>query len=102
MTAQVTRTLGEMERLTAQLVGTIDPFQVQMAGTNAEFVLTLQAMREAIEETRGMLTPDSGIGYQMEGTMASLEGAAEALRALALSLERNPDMLLRGKKPEGN
>jgi hypothetical protein len=34
--------------------------------------------------------------------MASLEAASEALRALALSLERNPDMLIRGKKPEGN
>jgi paraquat-inducible protein B len=102
MTAQVTRTLGEMERLTERLGDTIDPLQLQVAGTNAEVVLTLQAMRQVIEESRGMLTPDSGIGYQMEGTMASLEGAAEALRALALSLERNPDMLLRGKKTGGN
>jgi hypothetical protein len=49
-----------------------------------------------------MFTPDSGIGYQMEGAMVSLQTAADALRALALSLERNPDMLLRGKKPNGN
>jgi len=102
MTAQLTRSMAEIERLTARLGGTIDPLQLQVAGTNAELVLTLQSMRQVIEESRGMLTPDSGIGYQMEGTMASLEGAAEALRALALSLERNPDMLLRGKKPEGN
>jgi paraquat-inducible protein B len=102
MTDQFTRTMAEMEMLTARLGGTIDPLQLQMAGTNAEAVLTLQAMRQAIEETRGIFTPDSGIGYQMEGTMASLESAAEALRALALTLERNPDMLLRGRKPEGN
>ncbi|MBA2245232.1 MAG: MCE family protein [Gemmatimonadetes bacterium] len=102
MTAQFTRTMGEMERLAERLGGTIDPLQLQMAGTNAELVLTLQSMRQAIEETRGMFTPDSGIGYQMEGAMASLEAASEALRALALSLERNPDMLIRGKKPEGN
>jgi paraquat-inducible protein B len=102
MTAQFTRTMAEMERLTERLGGTIDPLQLQVAGTNAEVVLTLQAMRQVVEESRGMLTPDSGIGYQMEGAMASLEGAAEALRALALSLERNPDMLLRGKKPEEN
>ncbi len=102
MTVQFSRTMAEMERLTERIGGTIDPLQSQVAGTNAELVLTLQSMRQVIEESRGMFAPDSGIGYQMEGTMASLEGAAEALRALALSLERNPDMLLRGKKPEGN
>jgi paraquat-inducible protein B len=102
MTAQVTRTLGEMERLTARLGGTIDPLQLQIADTNAEVVLTLQAMREAIEETRGIFTPDSGIGYQVEGAMASLEAAADALRTLTVSLERNPDMLIRGKKADAN
>jgi hypothetical protein len=65
-------------------------------------VLTLQSMRAVIDEAHGMFTPDSGIGYQMEGAMVSLQTAADALRALALSLERNPDMLLRGKKPNGN
>jgi paraquat-inducible protein B len=102
MTVQFTRTMAEMERLSERIGGTIDPLQLQVAGTNAELVLTLQAMRQVVEESRGLLTPDSGIGYQMEGAMASLEGAADALRALALSLERNPDMLLRGRKPEGN
>jgi paraquat-inducible protein B len=102
MTNQMTRTMGEMQVLAERLRGTIDPFELQMAGTNAEVVLTLQAMREAIDETRGVFTPDSGIGYQMEGAMASLEAAAEAMRALAISLERNPDMLLRGRKPEEN
>jgi paraquat-inducible protein B len=102
MTVQFTRTMAEMQRLTERLGGTIDPLQLQMSGTNSEMVLTLQAMRQVFEESRGMLTSDSGLGYQMEGAMASLEGAAEALRALAISLERNPDMLLRGKRPEGN
>ena len=32
--------------------------------------------------------------------MASLKSAADALRALILSLERNPDMLIRGKQPD--
>jgi paraquat-inducible protein B len=102
MTVQFSRTMAEMERLTERLGGTIDPLQLQMAGTNSEMVMTLQAMRQVFEESRGMLTSDSGLGYQMEGAMASLEGAAEALRALAMSLERNPDMLLRGRRPEGN
>jgi paraquat-inducible protein B len=102
MTVQFTRTMSEMQRLSERLGGTIDPLQLQVAGTNAELVLTLQAMRQVVEESRAMLAPDSGLGYRMEGAMASLEGAAEALRALALSLERNPDMLLRGRKTGGN
>jgi hypothetical protein len=98
MTAQFNRTMGEMELLAARLGETIDPLQAQMGGTQAEVVLTLQTMRQVIEESRGAFTSDSGIGYQMEGALVSLQGAADALRALALSLERNPDMLLRGKE----
>jgi len=102
MTAQFNRTMDGVTVLTERLTATIDPLQVRLDGTQEEVVLTLQAMRDAIEEARGILTPDSGIGYQMEGAMISLQGAAEALRALSLSLERNPDMLLRGRKPGEN
>ncbi len=99
MTAQLNATMGELQLLAERVGGAIDPLQRQMESTNAEVVLTLQTMRQAIEETRGVFTPDSGIGYQMEGAMVSLQSAAEALRSLALSLERNPDMLIRGRGP---
>jgi paraquat-inducible protein B len=98
MTAQFNRTMGEMEKLAERLTASIDPLQLEMAGTNSEVVLTLQSVRETMIETRGLLTPDSGVGYQMEGAMLSLREAADALRELTLSLERNPDMLLRGKR----
>jgi paraquat-inducible protein B len=102
MTAQLTRTMAEMEVLAARLGGSIDPLQLQLAGTNSEVVLTLKTMRETLDETKGLLSSDSGVGYQMEEAMASLTSAAEALRALVLSLERNPDMLIRGKRPSEN
>lgn len=102
MTAQLTRTMAEMEVLAARLDGSIDPLQLQLAGTNSEVVLTLKTMRETLDETKGLLSSDSGVGYQMEEAMASLTSAAEALRALVLSLERNPDMLIRGKRPSEN
>ena len=101
MTAQLNRTLAEMETLAARLGGTVDPLQLQLAGTNSEVVLTLQAVRQTMEETRGLISQDSGVGYQMEEAMASMTSAAEALRALAVTLERNPDMLVRGKRPSG-
>lgn len=98
MTAQFNRTMAEMQVLAEQLGGAIAPLQLQLDSTNAEVVLTLQAMRQAIAETQGLLTMDSGVGYQMEVAFSSMKDAADALNLLALSLERNPDMLLRGKK----
>jgi paraquat-inducible protein B len=101
MTNQVARTLGEMERLVTRMGETIDPLQGRLETTFDEATLTLQAARQAIEATRGMLSTDSGIGYSLEQALVSLREAAEALRTLALSLERSPDMLIRGPRPPG-
>ncbi len=98
---QTTNTLIEMERMAERLTAMIDPLQAQLEGTNAEVALTLQTMRGSLEDARGFLGPDSGVGYQMEGAMASMKDAADALRALVLSMERNPDMLIRGRAPGG-
>jgi paraquat-inducible protein B len=102
MSVQFSSTMAGLQRLAERMEETIEPLQLQLAGTNEEAVLTLQTMRQALEETRGFLTTDSGVGYQMEGAMSSLTSAADALRALILSLERNPDMLLRGREPSEN
>lgn len=99
MTAQFNRTMAEMQLLAERLGGAIEPLQGHMDSTNAEVILTLQSMRQAVEETQGFLSTDSGVGYQMEEALSSMKDAADALRLLARSLERNPDMLLRGKKP---
>jgi paraquat-inducible protein B len=99
MSRRFNSTLAEMELLAERLSGAIDPLQQQVAGTNAELVLTLQTMRQVLEETRGVIAADSGIGYEMEGALSSLKSASDALRSLILSLERNPDMLIRGRPP---
>ena len=99
MSARFNSTLAEMQLLAERLGASIDPLQQQISGTNAELVLTLQTMRQVLEETRGVIAADSGIGYEMEGAMASLKSASDALRSLIQSLERNPDMLIRGKQP---
>ncbi len=101
MTAQFTSAMSGMQELIERLDEAVSPLQGQMEQTNAELNQTLQTMRQAMEDVRGLLSADSGVGYQMEGAMASLKEAADAMRALALSLERNPDMLIRGRKPGG-
>jgi len=101
MTTQVSQTMAELQRLAEAAGAGIEPMQTQLEATNREMVRTLQALRMSIDETHEMLTSNSGVGYRLERALASFTGAAEALRVLALLLEQNPDMLIRGKRPPG-
>lgn len=98
-TAQLNNTLAEAQRLAARATTAIDPMQTQFTGVSTEAISTLQALRKTLDETHGLLSADTGPGYALTGAMTSLKEAADALRVLITSLEQNPDMLLRGKKP---
>lgn len=100
--AQVNRTMAQIELLVGKATAAVDPMQTGIGATNAELVATLHAMRRMVEETQGLMSTDSGLGYGMQEALASLRDAADALRLLATSLEQNPDMLIRGKKPPEN
>jgi paraquat-inducible protein B len=102
MTTQLNRTMAEVESLATRAGASIDPFQLQLETTNAELVATLQALRATLEDTHGLLSTDSGLGYGLQDALTGLRDAAEALRLLATSLERNPDMLIRGKNAPEN
>jgi paraquat-inducible protein B len=102
MTEQVNQTMVEVERLATRAEAAIDPMQVQITGASTEAIATLQALRKTLDETHGLLSADAGPGYALQGALASLRDAADALRLLITSLEQNPDMLLRGKKPPPN
>jgi paraquat-inducible protein B len=99
MTSQVTQTMVELELLASRAGAVIDPLQLQMATTSTELTATLLALRRTLEETHGLLSADTGFGHGMQEALASLKQAADALRLLAASLEQNPDMLIRGRKP---
>jgi paraquat-inducible protein B len=99
MSAQVNRTMVEVQLLASRAGAAIDPLQLQMEGATTEMTATLLALRRTLEETHGLLSADTGFGYGMQEALASLKEAADALRLLAASLEQNPDMLLRGRKP---
>jgi paraquat-inducible protein B len=100
MTAQVNRPWRRSGLADAQRAGAaIDPLQLQIEGTATEMTATLEALRRTLEETHGLLSTDSGLGYGLQDALASLRDAADALSLLVNSLEQNPDMLLRGRKP---
>jgi paraquat-inducible protein B len=99
MADQLSRTLTEFEELGDRLGEAIGPLQSGMEETLRETTLTVQATRRMVEETQGLITTDSGIGYGLDQALISLREAAEALRTLVVTLERNPDMLIRGTNP---
>jgi len=102
MTEQLNKTMAEVERLATRAEAAIDPMQAQITGASTEAIATLQALRKTLDETHGLLSADAGPGYALQGALTSLREAADALRLLISSLEQNPDMLLRGKKPPPN
>jgi paraquat-inducible protein B len=99
MTAQINQTMADVGRLAERASAVIDPLQLQIEGTGTEMTAALQALRGTLEESQGLLSTDSGIGYGLQETLASLRDAADALTLLVNSLEQNPDMLVRGRKP---
>lgn len=98
-TAQLNRTLAEAQRLANRATIGIDTVSITVNGVSAEAISTLQSLRKTLDETHGLLSADTGPGYELTGALKSLREAADALRTLITSLEQNPDMLLRGKRP---
>jgi hypothetical protein len=102
MTAQINQTMAEVGLLAQRAGAAIDPIQLQIEGTSTEMTATLEALRRTLEETHGLLSTDSGLGYGLQETLVSLRDAADALTLLVSSLEQNPDMLLRGRSRRRN
>ena len=76
-----------LQRLDAELVG--------------ETRSTLQAARSAIERAdRSIIAPDAALQEDVREALRELARAADALRALADLLERQPESLIRGKQAE--
>lgn len=99
MTAQINQTMAEVGLLAERAGAAIDPLQLQIEGTATEMTAALQTLRRTLEESHGLLSTDSNLGYGLQETLSSLRDAADALSLLINSLEQNPDMLLRGRKP---
>lgn len=102
LTAQANQAMADLGRLAVNADAAIGPLQIQLEGTTTEMTATLEALRRSLEETHGLLSTDSGLGYELQETLTSLREAADALNLLVTSLEQNPDMLLRGRKPPEN
>lgn len=99
VTAQITRTMAAVEKLSLTADSAVGPVAVQAERATTELAGALQALRKTLEQTEGLLSMDSGIGFEMQAVLSSLKEAADALQLLTTTLEQSPDILIRGKKP---
>jgi paraquat-inducible protein B len=99
VTAQVSRTMAAVETLAVTAEGAVGPVGAQVERATTEMASALQVLRRTLEDTRGLLSMDSGIGFEMQAVLRSLKEAADALQLLTITIEQSPDVLLRGKKP---
>lgn len=99
VTAQVSRTMSAVEKLALTADSAVGPIAVQAEKATTELASALQSLRRTLDATQGILSTDSGIGFELQAALVSLREAADALQLLSATLEKNPDALLRGKKP---
>jgi len=97
--ARLDTTLADVQVLARSLNDAVPSTAGSLDATTDELIATLDALQQTMQDTRQMLSTDSGIGYRVEDALANLSEAAEALRVLAVSLERDPSMFIRGKEP---
>jgi paraquat-inducible protein B len=98
ITSRLDSTVGEAQRLVERLNGKVDPTAEELQATSSELRATLRQMRGTMQELDRTLSTDSGIGYQTQEALEKLSDAAEAIRVLVQSLERNPSMFIRGRE----
>ncbi|MEF8796281.1 MAG: MlaD family protein [Salinivenus sp.] len=98
ITGRLRETTAEAQRLVERLNRSVDPTTEELKATSTELRATLQKMRRTMTELNRTLSTDSGLGYQTQNALEKLTSAAEAIRMLAQSLERNPSMFIRGRE----
>jgi paraquat-inducible protein B len=96
---RVDSTLADASATLQSLNDAMGPAGQDVKTTAEDLRQTLAEVRTTLARTRQMMSTDSGLGYRVDDALTSLTEAAEALRVLAVSLERDPSMFIRGKEP---
>jgi paraquat-inducible protein B len=91
----VSRTLGNLDRLVADLRGKVDDVDVKLVV--ADLHRTLDAAQKGLTQIQQTLAGTSGAQREFSHTLSEISRAAASVRVLAEYLERNPSSLLEGK-----
>jgi paraquat-inducible protein B len=87
---ELEQTLRETRELVTNLDGQVEPL-------SAQALVALQELETTLSATARTLEPGSPVVYQLGATLQEVSQAAQALRALANTLERQPNAVVFGK-----
>ncbi len=91
----VQRTLGNVDKLVADLRGKVSEADVKLVV--ADLHRTLEAAERGLAQVQQTLAGTSGAQREFTHTLSEISRAAAAVRVLAEYLERNPSSVLEGK-----
>lgn len=89
-----------LRRVDGLVDGPVNGAVKDLQGTLTDSRATMVEAREAVQEGRRLLAADSPLQQDLRNTLQELNRAAQALRQLADTLERQPESVLRGKREE--
>lgn len=82
MTEQLNRTMARVDTLAATAGAAINPMAADIKSATKEMTATLQSLKKTIDDTHGLMSTDSGLGYGLESALSNLKEATNALRLL--------------------
>lgn len=93
--------LLEYKRLAENVNQQVEPLAGDVRAALAEADAALEQSRHTLKEWQLVIARDSELHYRLVSTLADLSAAAQALKALADTLEKQPESIFRGKLGTG-
>lgn len=91
------QTLKDTRQMVAHVDGKIDPLVTEFNGAMASFDAAAQKTRETMQQAQSFTAADSRIQQQLSITLQEVNKAARSVRLLSAEIERDPQILLRGR-----
>jgi paraquat-inducible protein B len=89
----------DARRLVNNADSQIQPLIDELRPAIESLAATLEAGEEALDQASAQITGDTRLAYELNNTLVELQGAARSLRLFLDYIERNPEAIVRGKKP---
>ena len=96
--AAIRPTLDQYKELGAKVTGKVDPLVDSVTNTMAGADRALAQIRDAGENLRAMLAPDSPVRNDLDQALEQLAGAAQSISSLADFLKQHPNALIAGRE----
>lgn len=94
--AHLDQAVASLHELSARLGAKSGPLLDSLKGTSEKGAAAMDQARATLQSVEQLVEPESPLSTQLYGSLQEVSEAARALRLLAMLLERNPSVLVRG------